>query len=138
MPIVVADSGPGVELVRGTLAGSPFTLLAAETLTQAKSALSADTPLVLCGCHFDDGRLYDLLRYMKARPALNSIPFLTVRAHAGELDDAMYESVKIATSALGGNGFIDLFRWQRLYGKAEAARQFAEHVGALARRNSGE
>jgi hypothetical protein len=75
---------------------------------------------------------------MKARPGLNAIPFLTIRAQEGELEDAMYESVKIATSALGGNGFVDLFRWQRLYGPARAARQFAERVAALALGTPGE
>jgi CheY-like chemotaxis protein len=132
-PIVVADSAPGFEQVRGTLSACPFPLVHAGTLASAKTAIVADTPLVLCSCHFDDGRLYELLRHLKARPALSTIPFLTVRVMAGELDDAMYESVKIATHALGGDGFVDLFRWQRLYGPDEARRQFTERVTALAR-----
>ena len=133
LPIVVADSAVAVERVRGTLAAMPFGQVVANTLPEAEAAVTADTPLVICGCHFDDGRMYDLLRYLKARPALAGIPFLSVRVLAGELDDAMYESVKIATHVLGGDGFIDLFRWRRLYGEAEADRQFAQRVGELAR-----
>lgn len=131
-PIVVADTGPGFEVVSSTLAGLRIPLVGVQTLPQAKAAVVPETPLVLCSCHFDDGRLYELLRHMKARPALQAVPFLTIRALAGELDDAMYESVKIATGALGGHGFVDLFRWQRLYGQAEADRQFAQQVAALA------
>ena len=132
-PIVVADSADGVELLRGTPAGAPFELVGAQTLPQARAAVGPETPLVICGCHFDDGRMYELLRHLKAQAALKSIPFLAVRAAAGELEDAMYESVKIATQVLGGSGFIDLFRWRRLYGEAEAARQFGERVAQLAR-----
>ena len=132
-PIVVADSAEGVELLRTTLAGAPFELVGAHTLPEARTAVGPRTPLVICGCHFDDGRMYELLRHLKSQAALESIPFLSVRAVAGELEDAMYDSVKIATHVLGGSGFIDLFRWRRLYGEAEAARQFAERVAALAR-----
>ena len=132
-PIVVADTADGVELLRGALAKAPFELVGAHTLPQARSAVGPETPLVICGCHFDEGRMYELLRHLKARPALQDVPVLSVRAEAGELDDAMYESVKIATHVLGGSGFIDLFRWRRLYGEAEAARQFGERVAELAR-----
>jgi hypothetical protein len=133
LPIVVADSAAAIERVRGTLAVIPFGQVVANTLPEAKAAVTPETPLVICGCHFDDGRMYELLRHLKACPALAGIPFLSVRVLAGELDDAMYESVKIATRVLGGNGFIDLFRWRQLYGEAEADRQFAERVAELAR-----
>lgn len=132
-PLVVADSVPGVALVRVTLAALPFELAGVHTLGDAKAALTPGTPLVICGCHFDDGRMYELLRHLKNRPALEDVPFLSVRVLEGELDDAMYESVKIATHVLGGSGFIDLFRWRRLYGQAEADRQFAQRVAQLAR-----
>ena len=132
-PIVVAESAPGFRQVSDTLAASGLPLLGVDSVAQAKAAVRADTPLVLCGCHFDEGRLYELLRHIKARPVFAGIPFLTIRVEAGELDDALYESVKIATALLGGNGFVDLFRWRRLYGPAEADRQFAEHVTSLAR-----
>lgn len=132
-PIVVADSADGIELLRGSLAGVPFGLVGANTLPEARAAVVPETPLVICGCHFDDGRMYELLRHLKAQTALKTIPFLSVRAVAGELEDAMYESVKIATHVLGASGFIDLFRWRRLYGEAEAGRQFAQRVAELAR-----
>lgn len=115
------------------LSGCGFGLVLAETLAQARSAIVAQTPLVLCGCEFDEGRMYELLRHLKGRPALGTIPFLSIRVLASELEDAMYESVKIATHALGGDGFVDLLRWQRMYGRDEAQRQFAQRVTALAR-----
>ena len=133
LPIVVADSAAGIQAMRGMLAGLAFHLVAAPTLDAAKAAVAPDTPLVICGSHFDDGRIYELLRHLKARPALHGVPFLSVRVLGGELDDFLYESVKIATHVLGCSGFIDLFRWRRLYGQAEADRQFAQRVAELAR-----
>ena len=132
-PLGVADTAAGVELLRGALAEAPFGLVGAHTLPHARAAIVPETPLVICGCHFDEGRMYELLRHLKAQSALTTVPFLSVRTLAGELDDAMYESVEIATHVLGGSGFIDLFRWRRRYGEAEAGRQFAQRVAELAR-----
>ncbi|HYF21023.1 MAG TPA: hypothetical protein VEA40_24365 [Ramlibacter sp.] len=131
LSILVADTGGTLEVLRGELPAR-WALTAAGTLEQAKSLLREDTPLVVCDCHFDDGRMYDLLRYLKSRPQLQSVPFLAVRAREGELDDAMYESIKIAVDALGGDGFVDLFRWRVRYGEAEAARRLARRAQALA------
>src|SRR5206468_896761 len=109
-------------VLSATLAGEG-SLVAAASLRQAKRILADDTALVICGCHFDEGRMYDLLRWMRSQPSLRSTPFLSIRVHEGGLDDALYESVKIATHALGGNGFVDLYRWQRKYGEDQAARR---------------
>jgi hypothetical protein len=90
--------------------------------------------LVVCGCHFDEGRMYDLLRHMKATPELARVPFMAVRCVEGDmaLDDALFESVKIAVRALGGNAFVDLLRWQRRHGEAEAAHRLTQLVQDLA------
>ena len=88
---------------------------------------------MVCGCHFDEGRIYDLLRYVKADPALAQVPFMAVRCVEGELlDDALYESVKIAVRALGGHTFVDLLRWQRRWGAAEASHRLTALVESLA------
>ena len=77
--------------------------------------------------------MYDLLRLMKAEPETRTLPFLAVRCVEGELlDDALYESVKIAVRALGGNAFVDLLRWQRRWGPAEASHRLTRLVDTLA------
>jgi CheY-like chemotaxis protein len=135
-PIVVADRGEALGVLRTDLPAN-LPLVSAETVDKARDLITPDTPLVLCDCHFDDGRMYELLRWLKASPGLAGVPFLAVRVREGELDDAMYESVRIATSALGGNGFIDLYRWQLRYGPAEAAKRFSQRVAAMALGVSG-
>jgi len=130
-PIVVADTAEAFALLRDSLQGA-YTLFHAPDLAVARKAVDADTPLVICGCHFDEGRLYDLLRHMKSEPATAGVPFLALRALEGKLEDALYESVKIATHALGGNGFIDLYRWKSRYGVIEARHRLTRAVEELA------
>jgi hypothetical protein len=55
-----------------------------------------------------------------------------VRCVHGELlEDALYESVKIAVRALGGNAFVDLLRWQRRWGLAQASHRLTHLVDTL-------
>lgn len=128
--ILLADTPEGVEAFRAALA-TPFELVAVGTFERAKTALAAPPALVVCGCHFDEGRMYDLLRYLKATPGLQQVPFMAVRAMQGELEDALYESVKIAVRALGGNAFVDLLRWRRRWGEAEASHRLTHLVQTL-------
>jgi hypothetical protein len=130
--ILVADHPESFQVCRSALT-APFTIEAASTLEQAKAVLAVAPALVICGCHFDEGRMYDLLRHMKATAGLDRVPFMAVRCVQGELlDDALYESVKIAVRALGGNAFVDLLRWQRRWGAAEASHRLTQLVQTLA------
>lgn len=131
--ILVADTIEGIAAFRRALTGS-FEVVPALHLAEARHVLDEGLPaVVVCGCHFDEGRMYDLLRHMKAGEPLARVPFVAVRCVEGELqlDDALYESVKIAVRALGGNAFVDLVRWQRRYGEAEAAERLTTLIDKL-------
>jgi len=131
--ILIADTFEGVEAIRRALSTS-LPLLCATSLAQASGLLDPPPAVVVCGCLFDEGRMYDLLRHLKATNALARVPFMAVRCVEGDmaLDDALYESVKIAVRALGGNAFVDLLRWQRRHGEAEAAQRLTQLVESLA------
>jgi CheY-like chemotaxis protein len=137
--ILVADDAEAFEAFRSALT-STFSLVRAATVEQAKDLLLPPPPaLVVCGCHFDEGRMYDLLRHMKATPGLANLPFMAVRCVEGDLlDDALYESVKIAVRALGGNAFVDVLRWQRRWGQAEAAHRLTHLVQTLAAQSAAD
>lgn len=129
--ILVADNADSFEVLRSALT-SAIPLVHARTLDEARTMLDPPPRLVVCGCHFDEGRMYDLLRHLKATAALRNVPFVAVRCMEGELDDTLYESVKIAVRALGGNAFVDLLRWQRRWGAPEAAHRLTHLVQTLA------
>jgi hypothetical protein len=131
--ILIADTPEGVEAFRRALS-TTLSLVTATSLDQARALLDPPPAVVVCGCHFDEGRMYDLLRHLKATQELARVPFMAVRCVEGDmaLDDALYESVKIAVRALGGNAFVDLLRWQRKHGEAEAAHRLTRLVETLA------
>jgi hypothetical protein len=76
--------------------------------------------------------MFDLLRYAKADPGTRRIPFLCIRVIEGGLDDTLYQSVDIATKALGAAGFIDLLRWETKFGAEEAHQRLRNLVDELA------
>lgn len=125
--ILVADAAPGFAALQEALGRRPG-LTRVDDLPTACRALEQPCALVVCGCHFDEGRMYDLLRHMKSNEALAGIPFVAIRTLPDELDDALYESVQIAVTVLGGQEFVDLPRWRRQHGDAEAARRLAALV----------
>jgi hypothetical protein len=131
--ILVADTPEGVAAFRRALPPAAL-LVPAYSVDEARALMEPPPALVVCGCHFDEGRMYDLLRHMKATPELARVPFMAVRCVEGDmaLDDALFESVKIAVRALGGNAFVDLLRWQRRHGEAEAAHRLTQLVQDLA------
>ena len=135
--VLVADAPDSVAAFRRALT-APLDVLSASTLDEAKAALAEHPDVVICGCHFDEGRMYDLLRHIKAQPALARVPFVAVRCLEGELDDALYESVKIAVRALGGNAFVDLPRWQRKYGESDAGHRLTALIESLGRSPSAD
>jgi CheY-like chemotaxis protein len=129
--ILVADDDEAYVVFRDALT-SNHQLVHVRTFEQAKRAVEEQPALVVCGCHFDEGRMYDVLRYLKALPGCRTVPFLAVRCVHGELlEDALYESVKIAVRALGGNAFVDLLRWQRRWGLAQASHRLTHLVDTL-------
>ena len=129
--LLVADDLAAIDAFRRSLT-APFELMPCTTVQEAQRKLDEAPEVVICGCHFDEGGMYDLLRFMKATPRFANVPFVAVRCLEGELDDTLYESVKIAVRALGGDAFVDLLRWQRKHGASEAAHRLTELLTRLA------
>jgi hypothetical protein len=130
--ILVADHPEAFDVFRRALA-RPYPLEHAATFDAAVRALRSAPSLLVCGCHFDEGRMFDLLRTLKKDPACSHVPFLAVRCLRGgtALDDTLYESVKIAVDALGGQGFADVLWWQQRLGEEEASRRLGLLVDQL-------
>ena len=130
--ILVADHADAFDVFRQVLA-RPHDLEHVASFEDAVRALRVPPALLVCGCHFDEGRMFDLLRALKKDPACRGVPFLAVRCARGNtsLDDTLYESVKIAVDALGGQGFADVLWWQQQFGHAEASLRLGAVVDAL-------
>jgi hypothetical protein len=130
--ILVAAHADAFDVFRQALA-RPHALEHAASFDEAVGALRSPPALLVCGCHFDEGRMFDLLRTFNRLPACKGVPFLAVRCLRGDtaLDDTLYEGVKIAVDALGGQGFADVLWWQQQFGAAEASRRLRDLVARL-------
>ena len=85
-------------------------LVPAATLGAAQSILSTDRriTLIVCGVHFDESRMYDLLRY--ARYEFPHKPFVCVRVLDSEIPRISREALSIAAETLGASAYVDVPR----------------------------
>jgi hypothetical protein len=105
--IVVAIRPEDAGLMREVM-GDEFDLVMCTSLQEAQSALAPDVDMIACGVHFDDGRMFDLLKYVKADQTLCAIPFWGVLRDEGMLSSAITRGIRTAMKTLGANGLFNL------------------------------
>lgn len=125
--ILVADLPAGVATLENVI-GIEAVILGANSLPQAISFLRSTVSLVVCGIHFDDSRMFDLLRMAKADPSTRDVPFLCYRDMDSALSSTVLESLRIACQALGAAAFVDLFELKSRYGVQEADQRFRQVI----------
>jgi CheY-like chemotaxis protein len=138
MPLAYASFGvrdSDLPLIGASESGTLCQIVPCSSLGAAMSALRHDIDLIVCGLHFDESRMFDLLRAVKADPATRDIPFLCVKAISGALDRTIYESIKISTRALGAEDFYDLSEERERLGEKLAVRQIGEYIYRLVSAN---
>jgi response regulator RpfG family c-di-GMP phosphodiesterase len=101
-----------------------FELVPCLTLEQAQHALrGGDIDLVIGGIHFDESRMFDLLRYAQADPTTRAIPFLCIKILDDQISPTLLQGVEIASRALGAREFIDFAEWCQRLSNEEASMQ---------------
>ncbi|HVL75387.1 MAG TPA: hypothetical protein VM406_05175 [Noviherbaspirillum sp.] len=102
----------------------------AHSLHAAKAQLDHRPDLIVCALYFDDSRMFDLLRHLKADEATRGIPFIAVKTTEGALSTTLRQGIEIACAALGAEKFVDYVEWEQQFGAATAR----EKMRSLARR----
>lgn len=122
-PIILFAAAPdSIRTMEGVLSDE-FDLIFCTDMNEAQSALNESIDLIVCESHFDNCRMFDLLRYCKLTPEVRDIPFLSIRLFGGELDHTAYEAVEIASKALGAVAFIDFFKLSMTFSADEMDRK---------------
>ena len=88
--------------------GDEFEVISCITLAEAQAALSPDLAMIACGVHFDDGRMFDLLKQVKADPRLCAIPFWGILRDEGLLSSAITRGIRTAMKSMGAHGLFNL------------------------------
>ena len=101
--ILVADGGE--RRIAEILAGQE--VVAVRTLAEAQRALARERfDLVIVAVHFDESRMFDLLRYLQS--GNHQGPVVCVRSQHFVSPAISIEGLEIATKALGATLFLDL------------------------------
>src|SRR5919108_564856 len=102
--ILIAD---GEARLREILAGHE--LVVVHTLDEAQRAVERTRfDMILIAVHFDDSRMFDLLRYLQASGRHGERPLVCVRSQQFASPAITIEGLEIATKALGSTLFLDL------------------------------
>jgi hypothetical protein len=104
--ILVADVPPMDERYSAALGGWQVEFV--RTLQEARQALrGARYDALAVGVYFDDSRMFDLLRLLRADARNAATPALCVRGRAGPASVSAYW-LETAVKALGAGEFVDL------------------------------
>ena len=98
-------------------------VIEAETMTEAIAKLKSNAPihLVCCTLFFDESRMFDLLRWVRAE--VPHIPFICARALPKDMPRISLEAVRIAADTLGAATFIDVPSLEEAGGADERLRE---------------
>jgi hypothetical protein len=104
--ILVADVPQMDVRYAAALAGCECVLV--RTMAEARAALVAVRfDLVAIGVYFDDSRMFDLVRAVRAHRAFGDVPIVCVRARSG-FTAVRTRTLELTVKALAANEFIDL------------------------------
>jgi DNA-binding response OmpR family regulator len=105
--ILVADTPEGDRRISAILSG--YDLVFVRTLGEAQRILGREKfALVLVGVHFDDSRMFDLLRHLQATGVHVGCAVICMRSQQFVSHAITIEGLEIAAKALGCNVFLDL------------------------------
>jgi PleD family two-component response regulator len=121
--ILVADTSDSDRRLSAILAGQD--VMFARTIGEAQRLLAQQQfELVMIGVHFDDSRMFDLVRHVRAGGHHAGKPVACVRSHRFISAAAIsLEGLEIAARALACNVFLDLTKYpDDAHGNAEVRK----------------
>jgi hypothetical protein len=105
--VLVADIPEADDKIRECLPGHDLHFV--RTFGEAIRELRKDGyQLIVIGMHFDESRMFELLRYVRSLPHHDHVPVICVQCEEVLLSDAILKNMEDAVKALGGTAFVDL------------------------------
>jgi CheY-like chemotaxis protein len=103
--VLIADTGDA--RLSGILAG--HSLSCVRTLDEAKAMLAGrNFDLAVISVHFDESRMFDLLRHIRGQERHRATPVVCVLTVDFARHAVAAEGLEIAVKALGGTAYLDL------------------------------
>lgn len=125
--LLIADGPEGSETIQKVLQPG-FRFLTAATFDDCVARLHEDFQMILCGVHFAESRMFDLLRVAKSDARSRAKPVLCYRDLPSQLSMTNFEALEISCKALGAAGFVDLYALRERVGIDRADRELRRIV----------
>ena len=129
---ILAAIPPEAEAILRRAVGDAATLLPAHTIEEAYGVAAQSVDIIVCGINFDESRMFELLRAVKADSRLKKTPFVCVRLIGTNLTPTLTQSLQISCTLLGAAQFIDFYALERTFGPDAAPLELARMIFALA------
>jgi hypothetical protein len=115
---------------------SPYQVTFVKTLADAKSELKANRfNLIIIGTHFDDSKVFDLLRYVKENVNCTGVPVICFRGvkfgHAE--DKSLVRIIEMACKEMGADWFFDLVGFENKRAEEDALRKVLNRLFPIER-----
>ena len=121
--VLAADTPEGIETLRNVLEPA-IQVFSASSMRDAFDLLRHEVDLLVCGIHFDNSRMFDVLRIVKSHPAVQHKRILCYRDRALDLPAVLPQGLTIACTAMGAIDFVDLHALKQQFGARIAHAQF--------------
>ena len=127
MHILVAGRPQGALMLSRAVSGQAD-VQSADSLQVAVTRANEHPDVIACELNFDDSRMFELVKTLKADEAMRDIPVVCFRVRAGSLPAAIVAQVKVALQALGVVSFVDLVQLSAQLGTDRAFAQLGETI----------
>ena len=96
------------------------------TYEQAQACLHEEIYAVVCGIHFDNGKVFDYLRHVRTHPTMRDIPVFILLGNSSRYSPSIVHGMRRAAEVLGVTAFTDLIRLIDKVGKERAVELLRE------------
>lgn len=136
--VLAAISREALPLLSKAL-GNDFALIHCDSIATAKTALNDAMnnamndaiDVIITDVNFDDGQMFGLLRLCKSSVHAKKIAFICIKCLEDEMEGTSNEAFDIASRSLGGDGFIDLYRWTTQFGADQSFEELRNLVDTM-------
>jgi CheY-like chemotaxis protein len=104
--VLIADVPEGAEIIKQCLAPTHDLVLVHNLTAATRLIANVDFDAVISGLHFDDSRMIELLRAVRAEPRYADKPFVVVRVLPTSMSPDLEANAKQMASVLGANAYI--------------------------------
>lgn len=123
--LLLAVRPEDVALSKGIL-GEEFNAVFCHSYEEACAELDDSVRVVTCGVHFDNGKVFDLLRFVRENPRSADLPFFILLGAGSRYSPAIVQGIRAAAKLLKVTAFTDLTRFSDKLGanaSVDALRQ---------------